>query len=224
MKIDHAYCVNLERSKERKVHMSREFERENMDVEFFPAVDGKLLGRDGAYGCAMSHLSIWRDIVAKGYENALIFEDDVTLSSGIQTHLEEIEEPDEWDIIYLYTFGPIYGQRHDSKLFMGKSLSTAGYIVSNRCAKRLHLLEPDDMGCAIDEFIATKLNLRTYIVNEELISGKLNLQLQSTIGIDLFRVLNGSALSHWFEYFHGLEIVFVLLIFVLLIRWRIQRW
>jgi GR25 family glycosyltransferase involved in LPS biosynthesis len=218
MKIEHVYCVNLERSTDRKAHMTREFERENMDVEFFPAIDGKLLGRDGAYGCAMSHLSIWRDIVAKGYENALIFEDDVTLSSGIQIHLEEIEEPGEWDIIYLHTIGPVYGMRHDSKLFTGKSLSTAGYIVSNRCAKRLHLLKPDDMGCAIDEFIATKLSLRTFIVEKPLVNGNFDLQLKSTIGISVLRVLNSASFSYWFEYFRGLEVLFIVLILILVKR------
>jgi len=200
--------------------METQCENLGIDVEFFEACDGKAMGKDGAFGCAQSHLGVWRDIVSKGYKNTLILEDDVTLSSGIQEHLEEIEEPDDWDIIYLFTFGPIYEQRHDSKLFTGKSLSTAGYIISNRCVKRLHLLEPGDMGCAIDEFIATKLNLRTFIVGEKLIIGKLNLQLQSTIGIDLFRVLNRSALSHWFEYFHGLEIVFILLNFFLVVRLR----
>jgi GR25 family glycosyltransferase involved in LPS biosynthesis len=218
MKIDHVYCINLERSKERRRHMETQFEKLDIDVEFFKACDGKAMGKDGAWGCASSHLGVWRDIVAKGYKNSFILEDDVTLSSDIQKHLEEIEEPYKWDIIYLFTFGPIHGPRHDSMLFTGKSLSMAGYIISNRCAKRLHLLEPDDMGCAIDEFIAAKLNLRTFIVHEKLITGNLNLQLQSTIGINLFRVLNGSALSHWFEYFHGLEIMFVLLIFVLLAR------
>lgn len=220
MKIDHVYCINLERSKERRRHMETQFEKLDIDVEFFKACDGKAMGKDGAWGCASSHLGVWRDIVAKGYKNSFILEDDVTLSSDIQKHLEEIEEPDDWDIIYLFTLGPIYGSRHNSTLFEVKSLSTAGYIISNKCAKRLHLLEPDDMGCAIDEFIAAKLNLRTFIVHEKLITGNLNLQLQSTIGINLFRVLNGSALSHWFEYFHGLEIMFVLLIFVLLARLR----
>jgi len=201
--------------------METQFEKLDIDVEFVKACDAKAMGKDGAWGCASSHLGIWRDIVAKGYENSLILEDDVTLSSYIQKHLEEIEEPDDWDIIYLFTFGPIHGPRHDSRLFRGKSLSTSGYIISNKCAKRLHLLEPNDMSCAIDEFITTKLNLRTFIVHEKLITGNLNLQLQSTIGIDFFRVLNGSALSHWFEYFRILEIAFIILVLILYLRLRI---
>ena len=220
MKIDHIYCLNLEHSKERRRHMEIQFEKLDIDVEFVKACDGEAMGKDGTWGCASSHLGVWSDIVAKGYENALILEDDVTLSSYIQKHLEEIEEPNAWDIIYVFTFGPIYESRHDSRLFTGKSLSTAGYIISNTCAKRLHLLEPDDMGCAIDEFIATKLNLRTFIVGEKLITGKLNLQLQSTIGIDLFRALNRSALSHWFEYFRIIEILFIMLVLILYVRLR----
>ena len=224
MKIDHTFCVNLERSKERKRYMETQFENLGLGVEFFKACDGKAMGKDGAYGCASSHLGIWRDVVAKGYENALILEDDVTLSSDIQAHLEEIEEPDVWDIIYLFTLGPIYGPKHDSRLFTGRSLSTAGYIISNTCAKRLHLLEPDDMGCAIDEFIATKLNLRTFILHEKLISLNLKLQIQSTIGFDPFRVLNGSALSHWFEYFRILEIIFIILVLILYVRLQRSLW
>lgn len=218
MKIDHVYCVNLARSIDRKTHMMMEFERENIDAEIFPATDGRTLGRDGTYGCAMSHLRVWRDIVANKYQNALVFEDDIQLTPDINNFIEDIIEPDEWDIIYLYKFGPIYKYKYNEKLYRGKTLSTAGYIISAKCANRLHLLEPDDMGCGIDEFIVSKLNLKTFIVKGNLVHSKYDLQLRSTIGINIFRAMNISSFQHWFEYFKIIEIIFIILIIFLLVR------
>lgn len=79
----HAYCINLERSPDRRESAFQEFEREGLDVEFFRATDGKVEAPNGIYisksewGCADSHIRIWRDMVENGYETALIFEDDV---------------------------------------------------------------------------------------------------------------------------------------------------
>ena len=95
MKIDHIYCVNLERSKVRKSCMINEFSREELDVEFFKACDGAEYARDGAFGCAQSHIQIWKDIVEKGYENALILEDDVRLVHDFKRKLDDLNDTQE---------------------------------------------------------------------------------------------------------------------------------
>jgi GR25 family glycosyltransferase involved in LPS biosynthesis len=63
----------------------------------------------GAIGCYLSHLKIWEDIYLKGYENALIFEDDARPPPNF-LHLMKTSYsnfPPDWDII-------LYGVRcHD---------------------------------------------------------------------------------------------------------------
>lgn len=220
MKIDHIYCVNLERSKNRRLNMETEFEREKLEVEFFKACDGKEQGKDGAFGCAQSHIQIWRDIVKHGYENALILEDDVKLVSNFKTKLEELEEPHTWDILYLFTIGEIVGAHYNGFFDHGKGLSTAGYIISNNCAYRLHCLEYQDMGCAIDEFLTLKLKLNNFISKTKLVNLNINDTINSEIGFSPVRFLNRWALEYWivwlFEKFGCF--IFILLIIILIKR------
>jgi glycosyl transferase family 25 len=81
----HIYCINLEKRGDRRKTSGVEFAREGLDVEFFPATDGRINAPSGLsvrpseYGCTMSHTRVWRDMIEKGYETALVFEDDVRL-------------------------------------------------------------------------------------------------------------------------------------------------
>ena len=94
--IDHVYCINLEQSVRRRESARLEFEREGLEVEFFPATDGKRDAPDGLFitksewGCADSHIRIWRDMVEKGYDTVLVFEDDVVLNPNFVSKLEKV--------------------------------------------------------------------------------------------------------------------------------------
>ena len=78
----HAYCINLEKRDDRRETAGAEFTREGLDVEFFPATDGRIGTPPGLYvnpaeyGCSMSHTRVWRDMIEKGHEMALVFEDE----------------------------------------------------------------------------------------------------------------------------------------------------
>ena len=225
MKIDHIYCINLERSKDRRLLMEKEFEREELDVEFFKACDGKLLNRDGVFGCAQSHLQVWRDLVEHGYENAIILEDDAKLISNFKTKIEELVEPDtKWDILYLFSLGSIFNRDCNESFYEGKSFSTLGYIISKRCADRLCRLEYDDIDCAIDEFIAVKMNLKTFISKNETVLYDFKMQsTNSEIGLISSRQMTRWGLEHfikWVDSKFGIYILFVLLVFVLYITLR----
>lgn len=55
----------------------------------------------GAIGCYLSHVKIWKDIVEKGHNNALIFEDDANIPKNIHERMIKSMKgvPDDWDII-----------------------------------------------------------------------------------------------------------------------------
>ena len=219
MKIDHVYCINLPRSTDRRTLMEKEFLRENIDVEFFDACDG---GDDGTFGCAQSHINIWRDIVKNGYENALIFEDDINLAHNFKKELELLEEPDAWDVLYLYSFCEIPGRAYNKNFIHGKNLSMAGYIISKRCAERLHLLEYDDMGCPIDLFIAVKLNLKTFLAKNKLVHMNIPQQIKSEIGISVDRLTERWSRVYWLEWIdEHLGIYILLVMFMWLVKFFI---
>jgi glycosyl transferase, family 25 len=92
----HVYVINLQRSVDRREHITAELQKIGVDFEIVTAVDGRdldltdaclvhpeLLAKNafpqGTAGCALSHLECYRRIIAAGLDCALILEDDVTL-------------------------------------------------------------------------------------------------------------------------------------------------
>lgn len=214
MKIDHVYCINLERSKERKANMKTQFENLGLDVEFFKACDGKAAGKDGVFGCAQSHLEVWRDIVAKGYENVLILEDDVYLDKNFKEYLEVLEPPTLWDILYLGTILPILGNKYEGHFTQGASLGMHGYIVNGKFALKLHSFDANDMQYDIDAYIVN-MPLQTWICNKQLVHASPP-GISSDIG---FRI--SGALPFYIQlckYFNVLEFLCILGLLLFLVK------
>jgi glycosyl transferase family 25 len=107
--------INLDRSPDRL----RRFRETNSHVDFvrFSAVDAATLGQDAVYGCAMSHLTLWRHAISKG-EPLTICEDDAIFSHFFEGDAERILAmlPRGWDII-------LWGWNYDTTLhfYMGPS-------------------------------------------------------------------------------------------------------
>ena len=155
------YCINLEKREDRRTTAGEEFAREGLDVEFFPATDGRINTPRGLYvspseyGCAMSHTRIWKDMVEKGHESAIVFEDDVCLISNFRSKLHEIMEDAqglEWDIIHLGPIMPISKERYVEglALYEGKALGTHAYIISLECARKISVFEPELLQVPVD--------------------------------------------------------------------------
>jgi Glycosyltransferase family 25 (LPS biosynthesis protein) len=157
----HIYCINLERRPDRRARAESQFERAGLAVEFFSGTDGREHAPSGLYvtpseyGCADSHVRVWRDIVAKGHEIALILEDDVELSPNFGSKLEEVlAEATEWDMIFLGYILPIVHRDVSENLFEGQPLGTHAYLINIDCARRLSNFDPKLMKVGID----TQLN------------------------------------------------------------------
>jgi len=163
MSIDHVYCINLERRPDRRENAQEQFTKIGIEnVEFFNATDGKLFAPSGIHitppewGCADSHIRIWRDIVDKGYETVLVFEDDVKIIKGFLDKLafvfDEMKDV-EWDYINL---GPspepfrIQGNWESESVRKGISLLTHCYIISRHGAQKLAYIDPSDLIRSID--------------------------------------------------------------------------
>jgi hypothetical protein len=144
------YCIHLERRPDRKASVQEEFEREGLDVEFFPGTDGRLLAPDGLliskseWGCADSHIRVWRDIVAKGHEMALVLEDDVRLIPNFKSKLESILIEasiyiQNWDFINAGTIIPFEMplEHVAPSIYRGPSYGGHCYLMSLEGAKKV---------------------------------------------------------------------------------------
>jgi GR25 family glycosyltransferase involved in LPS biosynthesis len=161
--VDHAYCINLERRPDRREQAEAEFETLAFDVEFWPATDGKQGAPQGIriteseWGCADSHIRIWKDIVEQNYSVALVFEDDVRILPQFSEKLEQVlaEAPPNWDIINLGTMdGRDRGERVSPLLREGATYGTHCYLISNRGARKMAFWDAADLRYGIDSQIA----------------------------------------------------------------------
>lgn len=174
--VDHVYCINLEKRRDRRATVSGEFERAGIEnVELWPATDGRLVAPSKIkvskpeYGCADSHIRIWRDVVENGYEVALVFEDDVKILPNFNLKLtqvlKELEMVPEWDYVNLGPVHVIEDYKETPMLIKGRSLMAHCYLISLKGAKKIATWEPEDTRVGIDVQIVQS-PLKTYYTNE----------------------------------------------------------
>lgn len=99
------YVINLARSADRRAHMKTEMATAGISYEMVEGVDGRTLNladtelfdpatvarfRPGMFGCALSHLKVYRKILNDGLDNALVLEDDVVLPMDLSSMLDQI--------------------------------------------------------------------------------------------------------------------------------------
>lgn len=165
------YVINLARSADRRASITAQLSRYDVDFELVEAVDGRdfdmedpqlLAGiepsfrtRDGwrpvVAACAMSHLEVYRRVLADGSEAALVLEDDVqvpadlaTLAAAVAQHLLgaavgllsfECPEP----IRFPRTGGADMpsGRRLVRPVEVGQPVSAAAYVITREACERI---------------------------------------------------------------------------------------
>ena len=157
--VDVIYWINLDRSNDRRIQMSRVFQDpvfQNMKIERVSAVDGKnpeavyrrlkfmyKQKNDYEYACMLSHLDTIRRFSQTSYDVGLIMEDDLTmeLRKYWRKSVQEIIDgaPPDWEIIQL-----CYNTQANIKNFSlyernvrNKTVCAAAYLIRNQAAKRL---------------------------------------------------------------------------------------
>jgi glycosyl transferase, family 25 len=163
------YVINLKRRPDRLEYFKQVCPYDN--IEIFPAFDGKhidanIRGLDfyrifkarsaqlcnGAIGCFISHMLIWKKIVADNHNYTMIFEDDAIFSDQFTEIIDKIDLSYIDSILYIGgRFTPNYIMRnsipitdvlikHDlSKRWdpMDCDRGTFAYILTKNCAKIL---------------------------------------------------------------------------------------
>lgn len=149
--IDKVYIINLAWEKNKKNKMLSLIEEYKLStvfkkIEFYEAVDGYSIEIDptynfskGSYGCTMSHLNCMKDAIANGYENILIFEDDIIMDNNFNERWNNIKFPEEWDILYLggtqlvWELEPKMNEWYKAHTTLGGF----AYIVNNKIYQRI---------------------------------------------------------------------------------------
>lgn len=111
------YVISLVRSVDRRLQVAAMFAELGVDFEFFDAVDGRGLGLaavtdsnapwqllPGEVGCYMSHLGVWRNVVDRNHDVALVLEDDVILDGNAFRVIDScIKSMNNWDAVRLFS-------------------------------------------------------------------------------------------------------------------------
>jgi GR25 family glycosyltransferase involved in LPS biosynthesis len=222
MKIDHIYCINLERSVERRAKMESEFGKEGIEVEFIKAFDARAAKVPGMYGATQSHFSIYRDVVAKGYQNALIFEDDVELCYQFKNKIETLKEPSKWDLLYLHWMDLIPAGHTEGDFILGKCLSTAAYIVSKEACEKMVVFDPMDIHIDFDMKLK-ELPLNTWMYHDRNIV-KAELPWAGDIGFSPDRI-NKELITHVLHFIEAKSgHVFAFMLLSFLVKFLLRKW
>ena len=128
MKIQNIYIINLKRRKDKLKRMLKRINEIDPDgdinITIFEAIDGininskyleennagiletwkdpfkKSSITNGEIGCALSHCTIWEEIVKNNYNHSLIIEDDAVFSDDFINKTNTYDEPIDADLIY----------------------------------------------------------------------------------------------------------------------------
>ena len=161
---DKVYVINLEKEKERLKAFDTQMSKNRIKYERFNAVLGAKVLKDerltdycntfctdGMKGCALSHRSIWEDVVKKGYQNVLICEDDAMISDNFDRDFQNCyyHIPKDYDVLYL---GCLFGCKDDSVL--------------NKVVTKVNGYEPQDINEKVVEVKGT-VGLHCYMVSLE---------------------------------------------------------
>ncbi|CAG8548015.1 10214_t:CDS:1, partial [Racocetra fulgida] len=110
---DHIYVIHLDYRTDRRERLDEISSYLGLDFDYFSAVsknDEQFLNRFGSgdmdlpqKACYLSHYLIYKEIIDKGYDSALILEDDVDFELNITAIMTDIHHdlPPSWETLYI---------------------------------------------------------------------------------------------------------------------------
>ncbi len=138
---DKIYCINIDRRTDRWEHCLKEFEKHNLNVDRFSAVDGNLQNNNLGYpydnelAGAMSHLNVIKKAKELKLNNVFILEDDVVFLDNVNELFESFVKqlPENWDGLY-------FGGNHitityrisDNIIKMNRSYALHAYAINSK--------------------------------------------------------------------------------------------
>ena len=109
---DNVYLLNLHKRPQRLNISKKRLDFVDIKYNLFGATDGSVMyhlwgclqnpnfKNPNYLGCAISHLSMYKDAIEKGYEKILIIEDDCRVNRNIEFNFCHSDIPDKYDLLY----------------------------------------------------------------------------------------------------------------------------
>lgn len=187
--------VNLDRRIDRWNTFTNNMLQYKLEYNRFSAIDGKILQMNqeiekifnipdnfvgkrwqithewkiGVLGCALSHITLWKQLLKSNKDIYIILEDDIELCPGFDIELiylfNNMKLQHEWDLIYLGINDDNYSEYYGdyfvcdkimklSKILRKHGGGTYGYCVSRKGAQKLlELVENNGVQQPIDHFM-----------------------------------------------------------------------
>ena len=129
----HAFFINLDERVDRLIQVKRELIDMGISAERFAAIKSK----NGAIGCAMSHIKCLEMAKERGYSQVFICEDDIQFLNRelLIENLRKFESSEfakNWDVLILGGNNcPPYDKLSDYCIQVYNCQTTTGYIVKN---------------------------------------------------------------------------------------------
>lgn len=142
---EHIFCINLDRRHDKWLLSVEEFEKHDLQVERFAAIDGKSLSTtskitSSELGCSMSHAALLKMMISNNWNRILVLEDDVEFIPNIQDFFKENEHliPKTWDMLYFggnHMLQPV--MINDVLGKIARTFTTSYYAISLNTAKAI---------------------------------------------------------------------------------------
>jgi GR25 family glycosyltransferase involved in LPS biosynthesis len=210
---DGVYYLNLTSRPDRRETMEKRFRYFDMQVERFNAIPGRIVYgywetinknvhqyhlNQNSLACAMSHVSIWADALARNRKKILILEDDVRIHRRSEEMTKKFldEAPPDWDLLY-FGYVPLWTNNHrdansvndiwdyniidknrisPSMVKADKLWNGSGYALSEKLMR--HMVDvyaksyPKEHDRYFVEDIQTSPDWKSYGVNPQIIAGE----------------------------------------------------
>lgn len=132
LKIDKAYCISIDKNKDKQLQILKECRQINQEFDFLLVEKNE---KDPVLGCLSSHIQCIMDAKINNYKNVMIMEDDVVFNMDIITLIKntyKIKVPDIFDMFFLgYNINE--GYRHNIGVMKLLSAQAAHcYIINER--------------------------------------------------------------------------------------------
>lgn len=201
------FIINLERQSLKKANIEKICQRLELNYQFIKAIDGYQLSDDyirsisndypknyltkGEIGCALSHISVYKEIIDNNLPYALILEDDSVLKTEVPKFLNSFEEKNFKHGIYLLTADFHYLMNKKNKMGefelyeVTKAVRANGYIITNDAARKLiNFLYPIRYEADIFKVFRLCAGIKIYGLIPHLIEVTKDYNLNSSIDAD----------------------------------------
>jgi len=168
--IDKMYCINLLSRNDRYEQVCEQLDALGVLNDVYSHRMNEH-PKGGAYGVFEAHMWCINDAADNGYENILIFEDDLKLCCDLERYktneaiVNDIIESNDFDCINLGYVHALHVEEDYGNYYLGKYTVTTAAIWNRRFIEQVAYFRPNEQVHTFDDYFCYKLN-KSYFLKE----------------------------------------------------------